>query len=290
MTKYINTLIIIATIILINACTEVPQSIILDPSQIALKDTSYISTTPILETPKNVLMEEFSGVRCQNCPSGNAKTKSLLNANPERIIVVTVHSDFLAAPFNGNQDFRNVNAEKLSAELGPIDTKPSSYINRKLFSGQTKLFISDIDDWEGKVSNELALNVPVKLELETVFVDVEERKFRYRATLSFSESMENLNLGFLLTESYIEATQLDGTVEIEDYEHEFVLRDFITSIYGEAISTTISANTVIIKEFEIDLDDEIYNPDAEWKIDNLELVAFIRAENDEIIQSAKVEL
>lgn len=286
----------ITIIISLSSCKEVPQEVVLDPSQLALFDTTYISSTPIAPFPNNVLMEEFSGVRCVNCPEGNAKTKALHSANPSRVTIVTVHSNFLASPIGTDQDLRCVDANALVDALGPIGGKPTTFINRKKLEDPLKLVISGagpakLNSWETYVNNELALSTPIGLDLELIFSEVAERKFRYRVTIKFSESSSNINLGFLLTESGMETEQdAPNSQVIEDYEHEWVLRDFITSILGEPLTEDLQANTVIIKEFEIDLDDSDFNPTGNWKIDNMELVAFLRASDESIINVAKVEL
>lgn len=277
--------------ILLIQCKEVDTPVIIDPSQVSLFDTVYVSSSPIAETPKNVLMEEFSGVKCSNCPKGNEKTHDLHSANPDRITILTVHNDFLASPYEGNPDLRCEDANTLAAApLGPVASKPSTYINRKMFASSSSRATGDINSWENIVNAEMSLSSSITMNLENVYVNVNERKFRYRITLSFSEAMTNLSLGFALSESGIIARQLDGSNHIENYEHEWILRGFITSILGEKLTEEIRANTVIVKEFEIDLDNEKFNPATDWKITNMELVAFIRADNEEILQSTKVEL
>lgn len=297
MSKNISIIIIAITSLFLFQCKEEPTPVILDPSQSALFDTTYVSSTAFSAFEKNVLLEEFSGVKCTNCPQGNAKTKSLHAANPTRINIVTAHSYFLAAPYAGDFDLRTEDAEALiAAPLGPVPSKPSTYINRIKYASFVNRAVPDVDTWENLVNAELAKTSPVNLELETSFVNEEERKFRYKITVSFSEAVANISLGFLLTENYIKTTQLDNGIKIKNYEHEYVLRDYITSIFGEVLTEEIVANTVIIKEFEIDLDDydaqangKNTNP-ADWKIENMEIVAFVRDASDEIIQSTSVEL
>ncbi len=278
--------------LLVISCKEEDQPIVLDPSQLALFDSTYVSSNTIIEVPKNILMEEFSGVRCTNCPPGNMKTNEIYTANPDRINAVTVHSKFLAIPIGNDLDLRCVDAEILANTLG-VSSKPNAVFNRKIISGS--LASSVPNEWTSRANQILLEKSPVNISLETIFVNVEKRTFRYRITLKFAEAMENISLGFLLTESEIEATQeFPNDIEKEDYIHEFVLRKFITSVLGETITETITANTVIIKEYEIDLNDFEFiesntNP-IDWKINNMGIVAFVRAENDEILNSAKVDL
>jgi len=73
----ISILSVILLSVFFSQCKEIPPAVIVDPSQIALFDTTYVSPTAIPMAQKNVLMEEFSGVKCSNCPKGNAKSKRL---------------------------------------------------------------------------------------------------------------------------------------------------------------------------------------------------------------------
>ena len=207
-------------------------------------------------------------------------------ANPGRIVPVTVHSDFLATPYDEDQDLRTNDANEIANNLGPVNSKPSCFINRKIYNGQRLLNSPGI--WSGFVNAELALQSNVDLQLEIVSYDLLERTIRYRATLSYAAAAQNHNLGFFITESKIEATQLDLTVKVHDYEHEYVLRKTLTYYIGDPVLNDIVPNLVIIKEFEIDLDD--YDAAGIWKLENMELVAFIRQSDDAIVQANTVKV
>ena len=269
-----------------SSCEEEGPIIILEESQIPLVDTSYVSGTALSSVPANVLFEEFSGVRCANCPNGNEETHNLVVANPGRVVPVTVHSDFLAAPYENSPDLRNEDANILANTLGPVGSKPSCFINRKLVNGQR--LINSPGTWNGLVDNELNLQSDVAINLEIVSYDIVERSFRYKATLEYAAAATSHNLGFYITESEIIAEQLNLTVKIEDYEHEYILRKSLTPVIGDPITTDIVANTVIIKEFRVDLDE--FDADKVWNLEHMHLVAFIRQANDEIVQAATVDL
>ena len=117
MNKYIIGYIALAISIL-SACEEEGPFINFEEDQASLVDTSYLSSTPIPSADKNVLFEEFSGVRCSNCPSGNGATHTIYAAKGARFVPVTVHSDFLALPYGTDQDLRNEDANTIAICLG----------------------------------------------------------------------------------------------------------------------------------------------------------------------------
>lgn len=285
MNKYILGCIGIA-LWMLSACQEDGPFINFEENQESLVDTSYLSTTPIPSENRNVFFEEFSGVRCSNCPAGNGATNAIYAAKGDRFVPVTVHSDFLALPYGTDQDLRNVEANEIANSLGPVGQKPSTFINRKIINGVR--LQGSIGTWAGLVDAELALGSFVNLNLEVVNADETERTVRYRITLEYSADAPNHNLGFYLTESEIETEQLDGSTPIYDYVHEFVLRKAITPVIGTNVGANVIQNTVIIKEFEIDIDD--YDSDAIWVMNHMHLVAFIRLDNDEIETATMVDL
>lgn len=264
--------------ILLFSCKEDGPFINFNENQMALIDTSYLSSTNIPNENKNVLFEEFSGVRCSNCPAGNAATHTILLANPNRLIPVTIHSDFLAFPYENDQDLRNSDANEIANSLGPVGQKPAAFINRKIIAS-TRLQGS-IATWSASVDDELGQNSFVNMNLEMVSADLAERTLRYRVTLSYSAAAPNHNMGFYLTESEIETEQLNGSVHVPNYIHEYVLRKAITPIIGENVASSVVQNTIRIKEFEIDLDS--YDADRVWNMEHMYLVCFIRLDNDNI--------
>ncbi len=268
------------------SCKEDGPFINFDEGQASLLDTSYLSPTPISSSRKNVLFEEFSGVRCSNCPSGNAETHSLHNQLGNRLVVVTIHSDFLGYPYPGSQDLRNNDANEIASSLGPVGQKPSAFVNRKIINGQR--LQASIATWASKINSELSSQSFANIELEIINYDISLRTFTYRVTIMYSNDAPSHNLGFMLTESKIEAEQLDGSSHIHDYEHEFVLRKSITPIIGEPMPNNIVANTVVIKEYTVDIND--FDTSNLWQIENMHLIAFIRLDNDDIETASVIDI
>lgn len=280
-----NLFILFAFSFVLWSCQEEGPFINLEEDQVALVDTSYTSPTTIAIENKNVLFEEFSGVRCSNCPVGNTVTHDLYVQYGEQFVPVTVHSDFLAFPYTGSPDLRNADANEIANSLGPVGQKPSTFVNRKIINGNR--LQGSTGTWAGLVASELQENTFVNMDLAISAIDEVERTVRYRITLSYSADAPNHNLGFYITESEIIAEQLDGSTKIEDYEHEFVLRKAITPIIGTNVASSVDANTVIVKEFEIDIDE--FDGANEWNMAHMHLVAFIRLDNDNIENAVMVD-
>lgn len=280
--KYCLSTLIIITAFSLTSCKEEGPIIQLEEADIPLVDTTYVVDNVPQAEQKVVLMEEFTGVRCTNCPLGHTKVSELYAAHGERFIAIGVHSNFLGVPYEGNEDFRTESANILNDALGPVNGKPSAFIDRKIFSGNQTRDIINPDLWTGFVAQELAVSTPLNIDLEIVDLNENERIVRYRTTLIYTENAQAHNLGFAITENNLVAAQLNGGNIIEDYNHQHVLRTFLTPVIGTPLTQELEMGRVVIKEFEFEVP-------LEWNIDNLELIAFIRASNDEIVHAKMVK-
>lgn len=274
--------IIFSITLLLPSCKEEGPIILLEEAEIPLVDTTYVIDNIPEAEEKVVLMEEFTGVRCTNCPIGHAKVAELYAAHGERFIAIGVHSNFLGAPYEGNEDFRTESANALNNALGPVNGKPSAFVDRKIFPGNQTRDIINPDLWTGFVAQQLASATPLNIDLEIVDLNENERIVRYRIALTYTENAQAHNLGFAITENNLVAAQLNAGTVIENYNHQHVLRTFLTPVIGTPLTVELEMGRVIIKEFEFEVP-------LEWNIDNLELIAFIRAANDEIVQAKMVK-
>ncbi|MBK8282605.1 MAG: hypothetical protein IPK94_21325 [Saprospiraceae bacterium] len=50
------------------------------------------------QTTQNVLIEEYTGVRCQNCPAGAQLLEELKTIHGDQLIVLSIHGGFLLNP------------------------------------------------------------------------------------------------------------------------------------------------------------------------------------------------
>src|ERR1700741_1300369 len=85
---------------------------------------------------RKVLIEEFTGVRCVNCPDGSAEIENLLSLYGGNLVAVSIHSGFFSDPYPDNlYDFRTPEGDQLLNYLGQPLGYPTAVIDRKLFNG-----------------------------------------------------------------------------------------------------------------------------------------------------------
>jgi len=200
---------------------------------------------------RKVLIEDFTGHTCGNCPRAAEKIELIKENNGDRIVSMAVHVGFFAEPSApGSEfgtDYRTATGNELDQFFGNAAAGlPNGLINRKSFSGQT---IIQYNDWAAKV-NEL-VNLPAEAWIESsVSFNPTTRVVSFSAQTTILQNIEEpLRIAMYLVEDSIQSPQKDyaptvpGGV-IENYMHRHTLRTAINGAFGESLSTdlTFSAN------------------------------------------------
>lgn len=253
-----------------NACKEVGPEINLHGNQNAVADTSYVESPVATAELKNAVIEEFTGVRCPNCPQGHVIIANIKAANPGRVVAVSLHPiNSLGKPYNGvsTQDFQNAKAQTLFDYLGQIGLEPAAGIDRTQFSGQSAILL-DKSAWASYVTQQIAKPTPVNLLLSKSY-DSSNHELTVIAELHYTQNVTEQNkLTIMVTESDIITAQLNGSVIDTFYSHKDVMRDFITDIQGDLITQPTDAGRVLRKVYRKVLD-------AAWKPENMRILAYV---------------
>ncbi len=271
----------------ISGCKEVGPNINLGGKSKSLVDTSYVENPPPAAEEKNVVMEEFTGVQCVNCPAGHQIIKTLKSSFGERLVVVSYHTDFLGEPFSfTTEDLRTEAAKQVQDYLVFDGYKPSASIDRFPFNtSQTSLLYSR-NTWNTRVQQEMAKTSPVNIALTTV-VDTTTRKLTATVELHYTSTVaEEQKITMVVVENNIVQPQLNtGNVVDTFYNHLDIQRVFLTNALGDEIKTTTEAGRVVKKTYEVNLP-------ATLQLKELKLIAFVHKYNGskEILQGKEVEV
>jgi hypothetical protein len=267
-----------------NSCKEVE---VLDrpTTTITLLDTTYISSSVEAPTPKIVLLEEFTGVRCINCAPGHTEAANIKASSGGKVIAIAEHSNFLDDPYPFS--YKNLNsgdAEAIATFIGPVGSKPTASIDRKLFAGESSKIL-DKTKWASKSNDEMLLSSPVNLHLLSTFNSADTSS-TFLFTAHFTSAVTDpLKYTIMLVETDIVTAQLLPTNEVDsNYIHKDVLRDVVNTTEGDALGTaTITPGRVFSKQFKIHID-----PD--WNADKLSIIVFIHkgGSSYEVVQAAEI--
>lgn len=222
---------------------------------------------------ENILIEDYTGHTCGNCPAAAVIAHDLKEANPGRVFVSSVHaspgSTFQDVNVEGededwpkySHEFRTEAGEDYVSDIGGFIGNPEGMINRKLNDAEENWKFSPF--WAAAVeeiinsSDPLLMNLQVKTNYYTesrgLFVHVQ------------SESIESLegryNLVVFLNQDEFIAWQKDYTLvdqDIEDYHHKDVFLGTLNGSYGVQLFDGMSESGEIFENhFSVEIPESI---------------------------------
>lgn len=260
----------LSALVLFSACTkEIGPAI--DFSKVQAKDTFYMAPVENAQL-KNVLIEEFTGVKCPNCPDGHNIVATIQNANPSRVIAIGYY------PFGQAQteplkdltkaDFRIADATELSTLLGGIQFLPIAAVDRKMFGGA---ILTARTLWSSNVQARLSVVTPINMQLSVSYDDA-SREAIIKTTLKYTSALSTKhNISLAIYENNLVDAQEYPTYIDSSYTFKHVLRDVITPVGGASVLdslTTKAAGLVFEKTI-------LYTLPAKWNPSNCKIVAFV---------------
>ena len=218
------------------------------------------------------MIEEFTGVKCPNCPDGHNIVATIQNANPSRVIAIGYY------PFGQAQteplkdltkaDFRIADATELSTLLGGIQFLPIAAVDRKMFGGA---ILTARTLWSSNVQARLAVATPINMQLSVSYDDA-TREAIIKTTLKYTSALSTKhNISLAIYENNLVDAQEYPTYIDSSYTFKHVLRDVITPVGGASVLdslTTKAAGLVFEKTI-------LYTLPAKWNPSNCKIVAFV---------------
>lgn len=248
------------------SCEEIPPQI--NPQMGPIDNPG--DTTPVDNQPRQVLIEEFTGVNCVNCPDGSQAIETLLDIYGEQLIAVSIHSSgFFSQPLDESQyDFQTIEGDNILSYLGEPIGYPTSVINRKKFPDEFDLQLGK-GQWAGYIAEETAIPPKVRIGIKPSY-DVNSRELDVDVTLYVAEDITDpdVRLSVMILEDDIVDAQITPNGLEEDYKHKHVLRDMLTNFDGNVIAEDLLADAEIEKSFNMTLP-------AGWEANNCKVVVFV---------------
>src|SRR6476646_7503425 len=81
---------IAAGALFLTSCEEKAPTI--NYTEVVARDTTYVGPVPTTTEPHHVLVEEFTGQTCSNCPAAHDLLGQLALANPGRVHVIGMYN------------------------------------------------------------------------------------------------------------------------------------------------------------------------------------------------------
>lgn len=268
-------------------------AIILWPAceEIAPEVTPVMDVESVCEAPepvegqlRQVLIEEFTGVRCVNCPAGSEALKGLLETYGDQLVAVSIHAGSFSPPYPDSYDtLRTPMGEDILSLLGAPLGYPTAVVNRTSFTGGANLQIGR-GSWAGAIEEVLQTGTPkVALSIRTQY-DEETRELSACVTMDFKEDInaEDVRLSVFVTENDVVDLQLtpESSTPDPNYVHEHVFRTAMTNYAGNLITEATSSGSIVQQTFATTFKEG-------WKPEDCHVVAFVHYGGDvkEVLQA-----
>ena len=287
MKHYISYIATAGLALVLSACEEVGPAINLGNTDKSVSDTTYVETTVEAPTDKHVLLEEFTGVRCINCPDGHIIIQSLKSTYGEKVASAAFHTNDLGEPYNGaTQDLRTADGEILQDYLVYQGAKPSATVDRVKFSSGDISPMYSKGTWSKHVQTELEKEAPLNIYIAPVY-DSTTRTLSFTTELHYTKAVsEQQKISIFLLETNLVQPQINASNVVDpNYIHRDVFRKAVTNIKGDPITTTTEAGRVVRSTYITQLE-------TIWKAENIRLLVFVHkyGTTEDILQVREVAL
>lgn len=229
------------------------------------------------QSEKVVLLEDFTGIQCVNCPEAAAVITQLHHTYGENFIAVGLHPE--GSAFTKPQrrfDLRSKAATEYFNTFKP-QTFPTAMIDRTAVNGS--VLLENRNTWGTIVNNQLQLTSPVNISMTSEY-NTNSRNLKINYDVEFTEDLnEETAFQLWVIENGIIGYQLTGEGANNEYEHNHVLRDAINGYWGEQIAVTAKTGEKFEKSAEMVLDEN-------WVAENCQVVGFVYRKSDYVILQA----
>lgn len=216
------------------------------------------------EVERAVLIEDLTGQRCINCPTGTDIINGIIQTYGEdNVIAVGIHSGPLG--FTGNSKRVGLMTDTGDEYYtywanGTNLGQPSAIFNRK--KGPS----DNLNNWAAEVGLIISEKANLSIDITNAY-DAKKRELTTKVGAFGVNGTVNGKLQVWIVEDGIKAMQMmpDGSAN-QEYIHNHVFRAAVNGTWGEEVT---------VKEGETTSKDYSYVLPETWNADNISVVAFV---------------
>lgn len=248
--------------------------------------------------PRNVIVEDFTGFRCVNCPLATEALEQLEGVYGDQLIPVGIHMiDFFCEPQADPEhpgffltDFRTPDGQAYENTFEVFGI-PVGTVNRTEDNGS---LLIGFGAWDGKIGEVLSTPADVDIKIKQAEYNAGSGQIDVQIDALFDNAVDGShNLTIYLLEDSILEGQYDGSDVLENYLHRHVFRGTLNSTWGDQFFTDASPGDSLRYEGSFSLPSSISSapsPNPDIDISKCEIVAYIYKsgfDEYEIIQAEK---
>ncbi len=237
--------ILVLSLVVFASCDKVKNPVI--PKKCNLSQIHVVDSNSSTLDVRKVLVQDYTGHTCGNCPRAAEDLESIIAANPGKVVGMAIHAGTQFAPPklpDFPEDFRTTAGSQWDVEFGMSAAGlPKGTVNWS--PPATQPYAQPRTAWAGQVNTQLAAAQKAKVFLK-ISLDTVQMAFGVDAKVTMLTSTNyDVRLILAVTEDSIIARQKDyappvgATVEngdeIPDYVFMHVLRSDVNGTWGELI-------------------------------------------------------
>jgi len=223
-----------------------------------------------------VLLEDYTGIRCTNCPAAAETAHELLERYPNNLVVLSVHAGAQSQPMPGMPDF-TTEAGTTWYNTFDFSANPIGTVNR--FRKSSGYGYND-GEWGTKIQEEINEGQSADITINPAYNE-STRKLDICINSLFTKEIEgDFYLFACIMEDSIQGYQSTPTGHNPDYWHCHVFRTPINGTWGQPLFNGL---TEIDQEFETNLSITL---DTTYRDNQCYVVSYIYDSSDKYIIQA----
>lgn len=254
-------------------------------------DPPYATTTgQDIDTTnkKTILIEDYTGIKCVNCPSAAVTAHTLENAYKHKVIVMSVHAGYYAQPDATGlytADYRTAEGTAWFNNYGLIAT-PMGMIDRVTVNSTKAIMVAN---WSSTVQSEFLKTKEANISVATTALKGSPLVGINVVTNFLTAKQGTWMLNVCVLEDSIVSPQknndpqINNGKDVENYVHMNMLRRTITGEKGDVIAHNPASGSYTT-QYTLTLD-------PVWNTKHLSLVVFVSdSTTGTILQAGKKNL
>lgn len=242
-------------------------------------------TIPPSQIKKNVLIEDFTGQKCSNCPKAAETAHNIQTTfGADHIIVVAMHGGSLSASADSDeQGLANNESKAYNERFMGKNSYPMGSVDRGV--------VTKHDQWSNTALKRLTVQPKVDLSINSndIAYDAATHKLNLKVGVKANADVTG-KLQVWLIEDGVVAYQETPEDIVFDYTHNHVFRATLNGMDGDEL--TLSHQQTVQKEYTYTLPDfSVWKNNTPWNVQHLSVVAFYYNASDGVMQviSQKVQ-
>lgn len=238
-----------------------------------ISEGNRFSVNPLpIETSKKVLIEDFTGQLCHNCPYAAETIRDIQRLYGEdHIIAVAIHGGDLSIDETTNPLGLATPQGTAYQRYWGVNHWPCGMVDRKGILEHTS--------WSGMVTQRLQKSPQATISIANI-LDTENNRLKIDVTTEAEQDFIG-KLQIWLTEDSVCCPQIMPDGEIDGfYLHRHVFRASVNASYGDDISMTAGSRQTVCYEYQLN---------DMWDTSQLYVVAFIYNDSDGVLQAEKAK-